>query len=489
MSEDGSPGVDVTAAAEWKLVKRSPDANGHLVVLGINYHSSPIAIRERFVIPAYCLAHALHALARLPHVKEAVLLSTCNRTEVYAVVTDVQAGLAEIESFYLSTQSISDHGVLKPNFKLLRDDVALHLFRVASGLDSMVLGEGQIMSQVKAALRAAQEAGTIGPVLDQVFQLALNCGKRVRSETAMARRAVSVSSAAVELAREVVGNIKEKSVLLIGAGKMGKICAKHLLSEGGSGSLVMINRTADRIAQFAQQRLPNTHKLKPNFDFEDRYALAAGADVIIVSTSAPEFVLNAAELCEVKRERPCCVIDISVPRNVDPQISTISGITLYHSDDLAHIVNRNLAERESLVSEAERLVFETLGDFHAWQRSLLVVPTITGLRKKIESIRDEQIRKTVRNRQSVSDCSTTDVDEIAEAEQISRAIVNQILHHPTIQLKATADYELLKRQAEALQTLFDLDILSAEDRPVNGTVNNTAGNHHAKDYSSRPYVH
>jgi glutamyl-tRNA reductase len=486
----GIPGVDVTGAAQWKLVKRSLEATGHLVVLGINYHSSPIAIRERFVIPAYCMSHALHALARFPHVKEAVVLSTCNRTEVYAVVTDVQAGLAEIESFYLSTQAISDHGALKPNFKLLRDDVALHLFRVASGLDSMVLGEGQIMSQVKGALKSAQDAGTIGPVLEQIFQLALNCGKRVRTETEMARRAVSVSSAAIELARDVLGSLKEKSILLVGAGKMGKICAKHLLSEGGNGSLVLVNRTADRVVQFADQRLPNVHKLKTSFNYQERYELTAGADVVIVSTSAPDFVFTAEQLRQIKRDRNCLIIDISVPRNVDPEIGTIPGITLFHSDDLAQIVNKNLAERESLVAEAERLVFETLGDFHGWQRSLLVVPTITGLRKKIESIRDEQIRKTVRNRQSAGDCGdhSAQQQDIAEAEQISRAIVNQILHHPTIQLKATADYEMLRRQAEALQTLFDLDILSVDDRQPPVTVSDTTVNAYAK-HTTRPYIH
>lgn len=475
----------MTASAQWKLVKRSHQANGHLIVLGLNYHSSPIAIRERFVIPAYCLSHALHALARFPHVKESAVLSTCNRTEVYAVVTDLQAGLAEIESFFMSTQSITDHGALRPNFNLLRDDVALHLFRVASGLDSMVLGEGQIMSQVKGALRAAQEAGTIGPMLEQTFQLALNCGKRVRTETSMARRAVSVSSAAVELARESIPGLKDKTALLVGAGKMGKICAKHLLSEGGSGKVVLVNRTADRVMQFADQRLPNSGKLETSFSFDERHQLVAGADLIIVSTSAPEYVIKAADLRQVNPDRQICIIDISVPRNVDPEVATIPGITLIDSDDLSKIVNKNLAERESLVSEAEKLVFETLGDFHAWQRSLLVVPTITGLRNKIESIREEQIKKTARNRsQSSSACG--DTQDSVEAEQISRAIVNQILHQPTMQLKATSDYELLKQHAEALQTLFDLDILATDGCKKPSTTESDTT--HAKP-SPHSYIH
>lgn len=421
----------------------------HLVVLGINYHSSPIAIRERFIIPAYCMAHALHALARLPHVKEAAVLSTCNRTEVYAVVSDVQAGLAEIESFFLSTQTIADHGALKPNFKLLRDDVALHLFRVAAGLDSMVLGEGQIMSQVKSALRSAQEAGTTGPVLDQIFKLALECGKRVRTETSMSKRAVSVSSAAVELAREKIGPLKNRSILLIGAGKMAKICAKHLLNEGGNGPVVMVNRTAERVKQFADTKLPHSSKLKTGFVFDDRYDLAANADLVIVSTSAHEFVLQAQQFATARAAvtKPLTIVDISAPRNVDPALGQLEGVHLFDSDNLAEIVNRNLAEREALVSEAETLVFETLEQFHSWQRALLVVPTITGLRRKIESIREEHVRKS------------------ASAEEITRAIINQILHEPTVQLKSTSDYRALRTQAEALQTLFDLDVLASPGKP------------------------
>ncbi|MBI4533282.1 MAG: glutamyl-tRNA reductase, partial [Candidatus Melainabacteria bacterium] len=188
----------------------------HLVVCGINYHSTPLSIREHFTIPESCLSHALLSLKTLPHIKEASVLSTCNRTEVYAVVSEIQPGLHELESFFLSTQKIADHQLLRPNFKLLRDDAVVHLLRVSSGLDSMILGEGQIMSQVKAAHQAALEAKTAGPILDQVFKLALNCGKRVRSQTSMGRRAVSVSSAAIELAKTQLGNLRDRAVLIIG---------------------------------------------------------------------------------------------------------------------------------------------------------------------------------------------------------------------------------------------------------------------------------
>ncbi len=431
----------------------------HLVVSGINVHSTPIAVRERFTIPASCLKHALAGLASLPHVKEAVVLSTCNRTEVYAVVSDVQAGIREIDSFFVSTQSIADHEVLRPNFKLLREDTALHLFRVASGINSMVLGEGQIMSQVKAAHQAALDAGTAGTVLDQLFKQALNCGKRVRSETSMGRRAVSVSSAAIELGRDLVGPLKDRTVLVLGAGRMAQICIKHLLNDAGQGSVLLVNRSQERIESFLQNELPNRGRLKTGFSFDDRYRLAAAADLVIVSTSAPEYLLKAPDLLAAKSTADVCIIDISVPRNVDPALSGMPGVKLFNADDLSAVVNRNLSERESLVGEAEKIIMEALDNFHTWQRTLLVVPTIAELREKIETIRVDLIEK------SHGACPVGAGDTKQHMEELSRAIVNQILHHPTVQLKATRDYEILRQQAEALRTLFNLDPLATLSTP------------------------
>ncbi|HIA51611.1 MAG TPA: glutamyl-tRNA reductase [Candidatus Melainabacteria bacterium] len=427
----------------------------HLVVCGLNYHSSPIAIRERFTIPQSCLKHALEALKRLPHVTEAVLLSTCNRTEVYAVVSDVQAGWREIDFFFSSTQQIGDHGALKPNFKLLREDVAVHLFRVAAGLDSMVLGEAQIMAQVKEAHQAALEAKTAGPILDHLFMLALNCGKRVRSETEMGRRAVSVSSAALELARGQVGALGNLNVAVVGAGRMAQICVKLLLSEEGTGSVKLLNRTPERLEEFVKNNLPNLHRLNTEVSFDDRYEAAAKANLVIVSTSAPKTILNLDELNAAREKhgkKSTCIIDISVPRNVDPRVQEIEDISLFNSDALSNIVTRNLEEREACIAGAEAIVFEALDAFHGWQRSQLVGPTIAELREKIESIRLEHMVKTSSARTSSS--------HPEEIEHISRAIVNQILHQPTVQLKATKDYEILRQQAEALRTLFSLDPLS-----------------------------
>lgn len=429
----------------------------HLVVCGINYHSSPISIRERFCIPDSCVGHALEGLKRFPHIKESAILSTCNRTEVYAVVDDVAAGLRDIEAFFASVQHVSDHDALRPNFRLLRDDVVLHLLRVASGLDSMVLGEGQIMSQVKAAHQAALERGTAGQIIDFIFKQALYCGKRVRSETSMGRRAVSVSSAAVELAKEKLGSLKDKSIAIIGVGKMGQICVKHILNESGSGPVVLLNRNPERVEQFLSNKLNNKNRIKSGFTFEERAMIAAQADLVIVSTGSSGHLLTRDMLESHRHDQSPeqLIIDISVPRNVDPEVGALAGVSLFIADDLAAIVAANVAQREALVSEAEEIVYDSLDAYHNWERSLLVVPTIADLREKIEAIRQEQIAKT-----NFVPGSRTEESSKFEMETISRAIVNQILHHPTVHLKATKDYEILRRQAEALRSLFNLDPLS-----------------------------
>jgi len=440
----------------WRWFAHDTGNMNHLVVSGINYHSAPIAIREQFCIPDSCIGHALEGLKRFPHIKEAVILSTCNRTEVYAVVDDVAAGLKEIDMFFASVQSVSDHGALKPNFRLLRDDVVLHLLRVAAGLDSMILGESQIMAQVKAAHQAALERRSAGPILDMVFKLALNNGKRVRSETSMGRRAISVSSAAVELAKDLVGSLKNKSIAVIGLGKMGQICTKHLLSDAGEGPIVLLNRNQDRVAGFVANKLNNKERLKTGFAYEERTAIAAQADVVIVATGASQYVLDRNELAAQRHARSPkqIIIDISVPRNVDPAISELDGVSLYVADDLSKIVANNLAQRESLVADAEVIIYESLEEYYNWERSQLVVPTIAILREKIEAIRQEQMSKN----SIVSGVNA--VGSGQDMEVISRAIVNQILHHPTVQLKATKDYEILRQQAEALRTLFNLNPLA-----------------------------
>jgi glutamyl-tRNA reductase len=443
-----------------------------LIVYGLNYHSCPVAIRERFTIPESCLEHALHALKQLPHVLEAVVLSTCNRTEVYALVNNIASGFKELESFFQATRQVADHEALKADFKLIRDDVALHLFRVASGLDSMVLGEGQIMSQVKAAHQAALKTGSAGPILDALFKSALNCGKKVRTQTGLSRRAVSISSAAVELTRQLLANLESRSVLVVGAGRMGQICVKLLLAENNSCTVYVTNRNQNKIKALQAantQYLDRLHII----DFAERHKITAKCDAVIVATSAKEFVLNEEGMLRAKKElgreqidKYLHIVDMSVPRNVDPQLSQFPNIAVYNFDNLAQIVKHNLAEREALIKDAEIIIFASLKEFSHWQQTLFVAPVIAELRGKVENIRQSYLRHRIGasfsldSPQRAAKKSNREQERASkQLDKVSRVIVNQILHKPTTRLKAVRDYRSLQQQIEALQSLFDLSPL------------------------------
>lgn len=418
----------------------------HLLLVGFNYHRTPVALRERAVIPESCLAHALQELKRLEHVKEAVVLSTCNRTEVYAVVSDMSKGLMELDRFFKSVQSANGHEPLQPNFRLLHDDVALHIFRVASGLDSLILGEGQIMSQVKAAHRAALQGGTIGPVLDQLFNMALRCGKRVRTETDISKRSASssVSSAAIKLARQLFQGKSKKQILIIGAGTVSKLCMKQILADKNSSDAVtMLNRNAERFKHFTESNQTAPERLVFSTAFDERHVMAANSSLIIVGTSAPEFVLNAKELAKACSGKQISIIDLSVPRNVDPQIDRIPNVQVFHIDHLRKIVDYDPSETDKLIAEAERLVIEQLDQFNAWWTTLRTTATIVDFRKRFEEIRDKQIRRS-RSK------------DTSNLEKMSLQMMNQFLHEPIVQLKATTDRRLLDERNSAIRALFRL---------------------------------
>ena len=464
-----------------------------LIVYGLNYHSCPVAIRERFTIPESCLEHALGGLKRLPHIVEAVVLSTCNRTEVYAIVTDAVAGFKELESFFQSARQIADHQALQANFKLLRSDAVLHLMRVASGLDSMVIGEGQIMSQVKAAHQAALRAGTAGATLDVLFKAALNCGKKVRSQTSLGRRAVSISSAAVELTRKLLGNLQNRSIAVIGAGRMGQICVKLLLTDQNNCSVYVANRSDSKIKALRASNTRHLDRLHIVEDFSKRHEIAARCDAVIVAASASEFLLTPEGFCpQLSGERgsiastptsssPAAdfqlsqhasslfvgaddsqpaittyVVDMSVPRNVDPRVAEIDGISLHNFDDLAAIVKQNMVEREALTKDAEVIIFAALKEFERWQQNLLAVPVIAQLRGKVETIRQSHLRRHPSAKRQTKHAVNKHLNQ--QLDKVSRVLVNEILHKPTTKLKAAKDYQSLQKQTEVLRSLFDLEL-------------------------------
>jgi glutamyl-tRNA reductase len=329
----------------------------HVFFCGLDYKSQPLAARERLAAPASCLEHALRHLSRLPALSEAAILSTCNRFEVYAVTSDLPEGSKQVLEFFAKVQAVKDHEALKPT--LLFDEQAVeHLCRVASGLESMVLGEGQIMSQVKTAYRSALDASCAGPILKRLFQLALHCGKRVRGETSIGTGAVSTGAAAIELARRKLGSLQDKSILVVGAGRAGQMCVKHLLSLFDRSHIQVINHSAERLEQMRE--LDKQGLLDLSMPFELRHELAAGADLVIVATAADSFVLRADKL-EQLGSAAKVIIDMSVPRNVDPAVGTNSKTQLYTIDDLSSIVETNLKERSALCWQAEQIIAGVIG--------------------------------------------------------------------------------------------------------------------------------
>ena len=335
----------------------------HLILFGADYKEQTLAMRERLSIPAECVRFALQRLVALPSIKEAVLLGTCNRFEIYAVTSDLAEGRHQLQSFFTALQQVPDHQAIKPDYVFAGEEAVEHLFRVTSGLESMVLGEGQIVAQVKEAYRTAVVYQSAGSVLKRLFELALHCGKRVRSETTISRRAVSTAAAAVELAGQKLGSWRAATVLIIGAGRAGQMCLKQLLSLRGPLDLTVVNRDADKFDQL--RFMDRDGRVKLDQAFASRHSIAAASDVVFVTTSAPAYVLNGAELQE-HLVRTSCIIDLSVPRNVDPAVGLLAGVDLFTVDDLAGVVRHNLAERAGLSVAAESIIKEVI--VSRWRR-------------------------------------------------------------------------------------------------------------------------
>jgi len=394
-----------------------------LELAGISHHVAPVELRERVALDLDVAA----ALART--LGDAVCLSTCNRTELYVDGVPADDASAALEA--LAGEPLD--AVL---YTLHEEDAAVHLFRVAAGLDSLVPGEGEILGQVRAAFEAV-ETGTL---LDRVFRQALAVGKRVRTETAIGESPASVSSAAAALAAQVFGDLAGRRVLLIGAGRIGELAASNLASRGAD------------IAYVANRTVANARELAHRFDaeavtLEDAPSRLGDVDVVVSSTSAPEQVLLAADL-PARRRAPLFFIDIAVPRDLDPAIGTLRGCFLYDIDDLEAVVAETLAGRRAEAARAEELVREEAARFRSWRASLDVVPAITSLRARAEEIRNAELAK-VQGR--VSD------DERRTLESVTAQILNKLLHLPTVRMKEAAVSADGAAYANAVRHLFGLE--------------------------------
>jgi glutamyl-tRNA reductase len=418
----------------------------HLLLVGANHRTAPIALRERLDFSSRGLGLALRALAARVAVKEAALVSTCNRVELYVVCENVSQTQADLARFVCDFHGLAPDLVSPHLYASTDGDAARHLFRVASGLDSLVVGEPQILGQVKDAYGAAAAEHTTGPLLSRLFHWAFAVGKRVRSETALAEGAVSVSFAAVALARKIFGSLSGRSVLVIGAGEMGKLTALHLKAQG-IRQLLISSRTPSHAEQLAAEvgGVVSTWNRLPQALLE--------SDIVITATGAATPVLDRAQVeaaMPASRTRPLFLIDIAVPRDVAPEAGEIEQVFLYNIDDLQSLVRENLEKRGGEIGKAEDIVAEEAGKFGAWQRSRGAIPTVVALRQRFESIRRAELERLEPKLSQLPPEARQRLDDV------TRLIVEKLLLSPTEQLKAAGDPELVSQYADLLSRLFGL---------------------------------
>ena len=418
-----------------------------ILVVGLSHHTAPVEVREQLAFGDGQLEDAYRRLLAIPEVEEGVILSTCNRVEVVSSTAQAENTIRRLKEFLQQSDPTSLLN-LEPHIYAHRmRDAVRHLFRVAASLDSMVVGEPQILGQLKESYTRASAIGATGTILHRCFHKAFSVAKRVRAETAVASRSVSVSSAAVELARKIFDKLEDKTAMLIGAGRMSELAARHLLSHG-VGGMIVTNRTFDRAIELAKE-----FRATP-VPFEQLPRYLRLADVVIGSTAAEEFVVSTSLVHDVLRERnqrPMFFIDLSVPRNFDPRINEIDNVYIYDIDDLEGVIEGNLGERMREAAKAEEMVEHEVDSFCHWLGALDAVPTIVALRRKLEEIRKGELEKSMASLRQLGDRER----EVLEA--MTSAIINKILHTPISKLKHNDNSRTEAYFVDAARRLFDLD--------------------------------
>jgi glutamyl-tRNA reductase len=431
-----------------------------LLAIGASHKTATLALRERLSLPEGRAASLLGELVRAPEVHEAVAISTCNRTELYLVAAD------PVDAESLALSALARQAGIRPTellgnlYSLRGTDAVHHLFSVAAGLDSMIVGENEIQGQVRRSYELALVEGTTGPITNRLFRDALAAGKRARSETGVSRSRVSVSSVAVELAEQVLGDLDSRRVLVIGAGENGEVTARAL-ADRGVHSIFVANRRHDRAIGLAARFGGEAVR------FDDLPELLTQADIVVSCTASPHQIVGREELALVLEERagrPLLMMDIAVPRDIDPNVRDLPGLTLYDMDDLQHAVARNMSGREAEAVKAGRLVEQEVERFGRWLGSLEIVPTIAALRERGDEIVAQVLRENGERWESLSENDRRRLDLMA------RAVVSRLLHEPTLRLKE-ADGDRAYHYVDALRELFALDGSdAATDAPASGDV-------------------
>jgi glutamyl-tRNA reductase len=414
-----------------------------LQLIGVNHRTAPVEVRERFAVPEKQLPEALQSLVNYPGISEGLIVSTCNRVEILA---GMRNGNCDLRGFLAQYFQIDPKQVESHLYEYREKEAIKHLFRVTSSLDSMVVGEPQILGQVKEAYAVARAVGSVHSELDALLTRSFAVAKKVRSETAIATSAVSVASVAVELAKKIFGKLDGKNVYLIGAGKMCELAARHLLANG-AGKIFVANRTYERAVKLAAKF--NGQAIL----FEDLYTSADKADIVITSTGAPHCIFrkeHGEQLIAKRRGRPMFFIDIAVPRDVEPSLNDIDGIFVYDIDDLQQVVASHVADRKKEAVHAEEIVAQEVERFAERLQAHDVVPTILSLQEYLENIRQAEID---RHRAKFGDVTP---QQEAAIDAMTKAMINKIMHTPIVTLKTAARSPEAATVVDLVRRVFNL---------------------------------
>ena len=423
-----------------------------LVVVGLNHSTAPIHLRECLAFPENKLEGALRKVHTVPSVKENMIVSTCNRVEVYAATRQTEEAILDLKHFLSQYHGLPLKEFEKSLYSLMGEEAVRHIFRVASSLDSMVVGEPQILGQIKSAYEMAVESKTSGIILHRLLHRAFHVAKRVRTETKIGDNAVSVSSVAVELAQKIFEVLEKRTVLLIGAGEMCELAARHLIS-GGVEKVWVTNRTYERAVALAQEFRGEA------IPFNEMNQGLRKVDIVISATDSPQFLIwhdQMAKVIKERKQKPIFFIDIADPRDIEPSVGDIENVYLYNIDDLKKVADENIKDRGKEAQKAEAIIQDEVIKFVNWYHSLEVTPTIVALRNKFEEIRKKELEKTLSLHPNLSE------KEKKSLEALTSAIINKILHTPSTLLKQSNEEAMADLYLDTLRTLFQLPEASPE---------------------------
>ncbi len=418
-----------------------------VLVVGINHKTAPVEIREKMSFSGEELGRSLRKVWEHPAFTEDMILSTCNRVEIYVTTRDPEIGIVALKNFLAEYHGISLDEFEKSLYVHLGNGAIRHIFRVASSLDSMVVGEPQILGQIKEAHKIAAYHNTLGIILNKLLHKAFHVAKRVRTETRIGSSAVSISYAAVELAKKIFGTLEGKAVMLLGAGEMAELAAKHLVA-GGAQRVVVVSRTYQRAVDLAMDFNGEA------VEFDGFHGRLKGVDIVISSTGAPHYIVhpeNVLGVIKARKNKPMFFIDIAVPRDIDPRVNEIENVYVYDIDDLQEVVDANRDRRAQEARRAEGIVEEEVLKFCNWYTSLDLVPTIVSLKEKFEEIRKRELSKALSSLVRITE------KERKSLEALTSAIVKKILHDPITFLKSPDLNTNTTEYVDAVRKLFRLD--------------------------------